>query len=199
MKTGDVGLFCIVEIQYRDRELEDERKGINNVAWRKQANGRAHTEEILPVPYSHLILTTYEWQQQHESYFYNRVTASENIPSDMSCAPSKNSESLLGAFWIARMAKSFFMWTTKTLFRLCGYADYLNLDWAHMSKGTLSHIAVQLVIAIEYKNLSRLWGVDRKIRPKDHCLASLDFPSDARLWRRGTDFSIYSSHQGFWI
>ena len=27
-----------------------------------------------------------------------------------------------------------------------------------------------------------MWGVDRKIHPKGHCLASRGLPSDARLW-----------------
>ena len=45
-----------------------------------------------------------------------------------------------------------------------------------------------------YKDLSFVWKVDRKIRPEDHSLASRGLPGDARLWSRGTDFSVYPSH-----
>ena len=33
----------------------------------------------------------------------------------------------------------------------------------------------------DYKDLSLVGGVDRKIRPEDHCLAERGLPSDARL------------------
>ena len=48
---------------------------------------------------------------------------------------------------------------------------------------------------IEYKNLSWVWGLDRKIRLKDRHLASRGLPSDDKLWSRGTDFSILPSHE----
>ena len=47
---------------------------------------------------------------------------------------------------------------------------------------------------LEYKDLSLVWGVDRTIRPEDHCLASLGLPNDARQWSRGTDFSIHAPY-----
>ena len=55
-----------------------------------------------------------------------------------------------------------------------------------------------LILFLVYKKVSLVWGVDRKIRSEDHCLASRGLPSDARLWSRGTDFSIYPSHP-WWI
>ena len=44
------------------------------------------------------------------------------------------------------------------------------------------------------KNLSWVWGVDRKIRPKGYCLASRGLPSDVRLWSWGMDFSVCPTH-----
>ena len=35
---------------------------------------------------------------------------------------------------------------------------------------------------------------DRKIRPEDHCLASQALLSDAGLWLRGVDLSIYDTY-----
>ena len=49
-----------------------------------------------------------------------------------------------------------------------------------------------------YKSPSWVWGWDRKIRPKDHRLASRGLPNDDNRWSRGTDFSIPSSHE-LWI
>ena len=51
---------------------------------------------------------------------------------------------------------------------------------------------------LEYKNLSWVWGWDRKICPEDHRMASRGLPSDGNWWSRGTDFSIPTSHE-LWI
>ena len=56
------------------------------------------------------------------------------------------------------------------------FQNYPN--WAQWSQRTKRY----------YKDLSLVWGVDRKIHPEDHCLASRGLPSDARQWLRGTDF-----------
>ena len=42
-----------------------------------------------------------------------------------------------------------------------------------------------------------MWGIDRKIRPNDHCLASLGLPSDARLWSRDFDPALQRSQTNF--
>ena len=48
---------------------------------------------------------------------------------------------------------------------------------------------------LEYKNLSWVWGADRKIRPEGQCSAK---PRDAEHWSQGTDFSICTEHP-WWI
>ena len=45
------------------------------------------------------------------------------------------------------------------------------------------------------KDLSLVWGVDRKIRPQDHFLASWGLPGDARLWSRGRILAHLSTAQ----
>ena len=42
----------------------------------------------------------------------------------------------------------------------------------------------------EYKNLSWVWGADRKIRPRVTVWHHEAVPSDAKRWSRGTDFSV---------
>ena len=46
----------------------------------------------------------------------------------------------------------------------------------------------------DYKNLSWVWGWDRKICPEDHCLASRGLPSDDKQWWWETNFCIPSLH-----
>ena len=46
--------------------------------------------------------------------------------------------------------------------------------------------------SIVYKDLSLVWGIDRKLHPEDHCLASRSLPSDATLWLRGADYKDLS-------
>ena len=63
-------------------------------------------------------------------------------------------------------------------------------DWK--VSGSWKYTIAELVQAgRKYKDLSFVWGVDRKIRPEDHCLASRGFPSDSRLWSQGTNFSTH--------
>ena len=45
----------------------------------------------------------------------------------------------------------------------------------------------------EFKNLSYLFGVDRKICRKGHCSASRGWPHDAEQWPQETDFSIHTN------
>ena len=47
--------------------------------------------------------------------------------------------------------------------------------------------------SVLYKNPSWVWGLDRKIRPKDY--EAWRVMSDDKRWSRGTDFSIPSSHK----
>ena len=49
-----------------------------------------------------------------------------------------------------------------------------------------------------HKNPSQVLGLDRKICPEDHRLASRGLSSDAKLWYQGRDFSIPPSHNN-WI
>ena len=51
-------------------------------------------------------------------------------------------------------------------------------------------------IVLDYKNLSWVWGVHRKIRSEGYCLPAWGLPSDVRLWSWGTDFSVCPSHHG---
>ena len=44
------------------------------------------------------------------------------------------------------------------------------------------------------KNLSWLFGADRKICPRVTVWHHKAVPSDAKQWSRGTDFSIHTSH-----
>ena len=46
----------------------------------------------------------------------------------------------------------------------------------------------------EYKYLSWVYGVDRKICHEGHWSASRGLPSDAEEWSRVTDFSIHTIH-----
>ena len=46
-----------------------------------------------------------------------------------------------------------------------------------------------------YKNLSWVWGYDRKIRPENRRLAPRGVPSDDKRWSRGRDFSILPSYE----
>ena len=70
--------------------------------------------------------------------------------------------------------------------------------WGIISKRYSIHIiimGINLVKVNEYKNLSWVWGQDRKIRPDDRHLASRGLPSDDKWWSRGTAFSILPSHE----
>ena len=49
----------------------------------------------------------------------------------------------------------------------------------------------------DYKKLSWVWEVDRKIRSKGYCLASRGLPSDVRQWSRGTNFSVPHTYNRF--
>ena len=46
----------------------------------------------------------------------------------------------------------------------------------------------------EYKYLSWVYDVDRKICHEGHWSASRGLPSDAEQWSRVTDFSIHTIH-----
>ena len=48
--------------------------------------------------------------------------------------------------------------------------------------------------SIYYKNLTWVWGADRKFRPEGHCLASQGFAKHAKQWSRGTEFFICTEH-----
>ena len=59
---------------------------------------------------------------------------------------------------------------------------------------TMMTMAPESGISEDYKYLSWVYGVDRKICHEGHCSASRGLPSDAEQWSRVTDFSIRTIH-----
>ena len=70
------------------------------------------------------------------------------------CACAAWSESLLGAFWIAKDA-NFLQAENKSLMRLHGCSGDLSIRWVHMSEGTFSLIAANRVPWLYIS----LWGL----------------------------------------
>ena len=67
-------------------------------------------------------------------------------------------------------------------------------DLKNANNFVLASLAITNSLYWDYKNLSWVWGWDRKICPEDHRLASRGLPSDDKRWSWGTDFSIPSLH-----
>ena len=125
-----------------------------------------------------IIFLTYYWIK---SYYFLRI-----FTIYVEWRPTPN---VIRSFSVRRVSVVCKQLTSILVSRVSCLSPWIKQNFPALLKieQTLSH-------RWEYKYLSWMYGVDRKICHEGHWSASRGLPSDAEQWSRVTDFSIHTIH-----